>query len=37
MGGVGWTDQLATSHRTEVQIGGRIVLERICLGAGGMP
>lgn len=37
MGGVNWTDQLGTSHRTEVRSGGRFALERIYLGTGGMP
>ena len=34
---VGWTDQLETSHKTEVQIGGMIAWQRICPGVGGTP
>ena len=37
MDGIGWTDQLETSHKTEVQIGGMIAWQRICPGAGGTP
>lgn len=35
--GVGWTDRLGTSHRTEVRIVGRFALEMIYLGAEGTP